>query len=258
MSSPYGFNHGPRFSSVVPHGMTSAPGRCAPGVPYSEPGHCTPPPQPIRGETDACIQALAAELESTLQVSAMEPRFFPPWRSRYLAKTYRGVVAVPAAYDAAAFAGSLTLALAATAISGTSGPLALFLVPTETSPPFSAQLMFNYITDPGHVAVFRTWGLTVQNSVPEAAKIFAEIQGGPNVGSDNPLSLRSGASYEEHEPTLIVVPENARLTVKIQNLDVHSGILFTFGITGWQFPIRNYKDNLKSLLSTPGYGTCER
>jgi hypothetical protein len=226
------------------------------GIPTPVPGAfgdpCAHPiyPEP---QIDPCFEALKGTLEETLTTSDLAPHIHAPFGARFLSKVIRGVVAVPAAYDAAAFAGSLNLALATTAISGGTGNLALFLVPTAAAPPFEALSFFEYTPPAGHFAVFKTWGITVQNSVPEAAVVSLEAPG-PSQGADPPHALLSGSLAELHQPTMLLIPENKTLKLRIQNLDTGSGILFTFGITGWQFPVRGYKGNLKSLLKNPGFG----
>lgn len=229
---------------LVPQGMSGNPNSVRRS--HGACGH--PVDKTPQTEMDKCLQALGAQLETTLQVSTLDPHLVAPFKSRSLGRIVRAVIGIPAVYDAAAFAGSVALATAA----GSIVPVPL-LIPTEVAPPFSAQTVYTYTTPAGYVAVFDSWGVTVQNSEPEAGNFFVEAQG-PNYGSDAPSALLSQAPARFHQPCRIIIPENKNLIVKCQNLDTGSGILVNFGIMGWQLPIRGWRDSLKSMISHPGYG----
>jgi hypothetical protein len=214
---------------------------------------CGHPIYPQARDIDVCLKAEQRMLEESLQVSTLAPHIHPPIDARHIAKVVRGVVAVPAVFDAAAFAGSLSLAFGASSVAG-AGAL-LFLVPTAVAPPFEAITFFTHEVPTGHVAVFKSWGITVQNSVPEAAQVNVEAPG-PTMGADPPSALLGGSSEEEHQSTFLVIPEKRSLKLQISNLDVGSGILFSFGIMGWQFPINRWDGDLKSLITNgpKGFG----
>ena len=101
--------------------------------------------------------------------------------------------------------------------------------------------------------MIKSWGITVENSEPEAANVFADIQG-PSQGADAPDALISGATVDQHQPTLVVLPDNKRLRISVQNIDTGSAILVTFSFCGWVINTGALKDTLESLLPSPGFG----
>ena len=207
-------------------------------------------------------------LRRTLQVSDLSPHIHPPFASRYLCFLGRSVINVPAAFDPAANAGGIALTNAEATFSGqVPDPLTntgqtdqvQLFTPTNAAPAFDAQLVFEFNTPQGYVVVFNSWGITVVNSRPDAARVTVEVGGGPNTGVEAPHPFMSGAPRELHQPTLVILPENKRLGVKVQNLDTGSALLVQFGICGWQIPVRRYMQSLASMLPNPGFGVdCER
>lgn len=123
-------------------------------------------------------------------------------------------------------------------------------------PPFQPVQLFSSQTVGGVITIIKSWGITVENSRPEAALLFVNAQG-PSNGVDPPNALTSGSQAREHEPTLIILPDNKTLTVDIVNLDTASPILVTFSVCGWTFPAARPGDGtLDGAVAGPGYGLC--
>jgi hypothetical protein len=240
-------NNGWSASWNAPPGFPAGPMPHADGVrtpawvdPYRPEGY------PTWQGFNACLESLSRMLESTLAISDLAPHIHPPFGSRSFFGIRRAVINVPAAFDAAANAAGIALAAANGIAPGS------ILTPTTVAPPFGPVLFSNHQTPPGFAAIFKSWGMTVENSFPAAARMTIENQG-PNTGSAAPSGITSGAAYTDHQPTMVIVPDNRRLDFFVENLDTGSPILVTFSIYGWQIPIRRYEEDLKSLIPQPGY-----
>lgn len=199
---------------------------------------------------DDCMCALKQMLEGALTVGDLAPHIHPPFDAIMLEPVSRAIITIPAAFDAAANAAGIALAAAEGAYQ--SIPI---LTPSELAFPFSAQTVFTFTTPQGFVAVFKKWGITVENSDATAASVTASVDS-DNQGAAAPNPLVSGAASFEQQPTMLIVPENKTVKVDVQNLDTGSPILVTVSAHGWLLPVRRFEQTLRSMLKKPGFGTA--
>jgi hypothetical protein len=242
-----------------------------PGQPYDEqfgpigfPGVQRPGPRPEdwpRGYTaqDAaalrtpgfndCDESRRQLEEETVFNAVSAPHHEPPFNARSVIRTFRAVINVPAAFDAAANAAGIALAAAEGVIVAV--PL---LTPTVAVPPFGAVQVASITTPPGHATVWRRGGILVANSRPEAGRFELTASGGPNTSPDGPTNLSSSSLTSEREDVLVIVPENRALMLRVENLDTASPILVTITVSGWTLPFTGYTDDVRGLYPRRGYG----
>lgn len=202
---------------------------------------------------DGCMRELRELLERSLQTTDLAPHIHRPFWARSINPVTRSVVNVPLAFDPVAFAAGVALAAAESAFHAVQ-----LLTPTNAVPPFEAVPVLEFETPAGNVAVVKSWGVTVEVGNETAARVTVQVGGGPNTGTLPPNPLTSSAEHELQQSTLVILPENKRFQILVQNLDTGAPILVRAAWTGWLLPIREWRMSLKSMIPKPGYGpTCQ-
>lgn len=210
---------------------------------------------------DECFQSLRALLRRTIQVTDFAPHIRRGFKARSIAPKTRVVLNVPAATSAAANAAGIALGVAEGPFdnipSGLTTPLGLtVLTPTAFGSPVA---LLRYQSQRGFVAIFESWGCTVEVGRADAVRLSAVVGGGPNIGTDAPDPLLSEAQEPIQQRTLLIIPDGKELQIQATGLDSGSPLLLTFALSGWIIPVRVYKDTLQSMLSLPGVGSrCSR
>ncbi len=198
---------------------------------------------------DECLRALKSLLEDTLIGTARDPRDLQPFNSRTILKDSRTILNIPAGFDAAANLAGINLAAANSQFQ----PVTL-LTPALAAPPFERLPVIDFVAPQGTVTIIRKWGITVIVGDHEAALATVNIGGGPTDGSTAPDPTVSSACWNDVQDTMIVLPENVRCRVFVQNLDTHSPLFVQTVLYGWVIPVAKYQESLRSITRAPGYG----
>jgi hypothetical protein len=197
--------------------------------------------------------------EAELETSNIAPHFAAPHVSTSVSFCKR-VIVVPDAGDPAPAPLVNAAGVALLASENALDPDAAELVTAPAGSPTVPVVVptFTFRTPQGHTLILRRWGVSVLNNVDAAANVVVSITGGPNSGSHPPKPALSGTSADLQEPTLIVLPDNNSLLVKVANRDLASPLLLEFTWTGWLIPA-SYKGTLRSLTreGNLGWGICK-
>lgn len=209
---------------------------------------CPPRPEDALIE---CIRAMQQILKDTLQISDLAPWIHPPFRARSFSDFTRTIVSTTVALNAGVNAAGVALQAANTV------PGAPALVPAleEMSAAGEFQTIFEF-SNPINVATrVSTWGITVNNVVPEGVLIkvsAGSVAGGP---PSAPNPLLSSAEFSSHEPVFLLVQGKQTVQIQVALRDVTgSPAVIDFGITAWSWPVRNRDDSPEGLISRSGYG----
>lgn len=208
------------------------------------------PPDPLQALRD-CVEAGREVLAGTLQVHELAPWTEPGYRAKPVGKHARAIISTTVAFDAVTNAAGLALQAALSSI--VTVPLYEMANATDW------QQIFSYQANQSQIAVFKTWGISVENHAPEAAQVRVDRGGSSGGPPDPPNPFLSGDAYPEHQPTHMILNGGQTLGISVINLDTTTPLLVQFGITGWEQPVTKRIDGKEGTRLKTGYGLdCRR
>lgn len=209
-------------------------------------------PQPVWPGFDDCFKTLRELLKRTIQVTDLAAHLSRGFNARTIYPFGRVVLNLPTTFPGPNAAG--------TALGIAEGPFesagTLPVLVPGTAGDFASTPIVAHQAPPGFVSIFTKVGVTVEVGRPDAVRLQFDVNGGPNLGSSPPNNTLGSAQEPEQLPTLLIVPDGKTLNVRGANLDLGSPILVTVALSGWNIPIRQFKNTLASLHPQLGYGAC--
>ncbi len=188
-------------------------------------------------------------------VSELAPWIYPSYRSSYSCEFAQAVLNVPAAVNAAANAGGLTLAAALSTI------VPITVLTPSAGPGFAdAQQLASISPDTrSKVLKLRSWGISVVNAPDEALEVT--VIGGTAGGVPSPPNPEiSSPTVELHQPAHAIVTENKPIRVLLRNRTqggaAPTALHVRFGFCFWEFPVDRFTDDAYSTRLRGGWGSC--